>query len=50
MAKYCPIDIPNAFQFDKVNGQKFRLFLDGKYSANKLVKDMNVVIKRKRLT
>ncbi|CAD8205929.1 unnamed protein product [Paramecium octaurelia] len=50
MAKYCPIDIPNAFQYDKVNLQKFRLFLDGKYSANKLVKDMNVVTKRKRLT
>ncbi|CAD8177983.1 unnamed protein product [Paramecium pentaurelia] len=50
MTKYCPIDIPNAFQYDKVNGQKFQLFLDGKYSANKLVKDMNVVIKRKRLT
>ncbi|CAD8090360.1 unnamed protein product [Paramecium sonneborni] len=50
MAKYCPIDIPNAFQYDKVNGQKFQLFLDGKYSANKLVKDMNVVTKRKRLT
>ena len=50
MAKYCPIDVPNAFQYDKVNGEKFKLFLEGKYSPNKLVKDMNVVVKRKRLT